>query len=76
MQLTINAGAVLDAEGRPIEGNNDGQPGGNFVARLDGRGLISMARAMGEPERLPARVVAAAVDALMVEGPNRGRISP
>lgn len=76
MQLTINAGAVLDAEGRPIDGNNDGQPGGNVVARLNGRGLISMARAMAEPERLPARVVAAAVDALMADGPKRGRSSP
>jgi hypothetical protein len=34
LQLTINAALVLDAQGRPIDGNRDGQPGGNFVAIL------------------------------------------
>ncbi len=31
-QLTINGSLVLDAEGRELEGNGNGQPGGNYVA--------------------------------------------
>ena len=30
LQLTIIGSAVLDAEGRGLDGNNDGQPGGNY----------------------------------------------
>ena len=36
LQLTIAAGRVLDAEGRPIEGTG-GQPGSNFVAGLSSK---------------------------------------
>ena len=32
--LTINAASLLDAEGRPLDGNGDGRPGGNFLATL------------------------------------------
>jgi hypothetical protein len=31
LQLTITAAGTLDAQGRPIDGNHDGQPGGNAV---------------------------------------------
>jgi hypothetical protein len=31
VQLTINASNLLDSLGRPIDGNGDGLPGGNFV---------------------------------------------
>jgi hypothetical protein len=34
VQLSITAAQVLDTQGRPIDGNGDGQPGGDFVARL------------------------------------------
>ena len=34
LQLTINAALVLDAQGQQLDGNRDGQPGGNFVATL------------------------------------------
>jgi hypothetical protein len=33
-QLSISAGMVTDIYGRPIDGNDDGQPGGNFIATL------------------------------------------
>ena len=41
-ELIINAALVTDTLGRPIDGNDDGQPGGNYVAtfgrtRCDGR---------------------------------------
>jgi uncharacterized repeat protein (TIGR01451 family) len=32
LQLTITAAGVLDAQGRPLDGNRDGQPGGDFQA--------------------------------------------
>ena len=34
VQLQINASILTDALGRPLDGNDDGQPGGNFVATL------------------------------------------
>jgi hypothetical protein len=36
LQLTILASSVLDAEGRPLDGNHDSQPGGNFQTTLGG----------------------------------------
>jgi hypothetical protein len=35
MQLTIAAAELLDAEGRELDGNDDGQPGSNFIATLN-----------------------------------------
>jgi hypothetical protein len=34
LQLSVNASLVRDAQGRPIDGNRDGQPGGNAVLTL------------------------------------------
>ena len=34
LQLTITASGVLDAQGRALDGNGDGQPGGNFQTTL------------------------------------------
>jgi hypothetical protein len=34
LQLTIIAAKTLDAEGRPLDGDHDGQPGGNFQTTL------------------------------------------
>jgi hypothetical protein len=36
LQLSIDAALVLDAQGRPIDGNRDGRPGGTYVATLKG----------------------------------------
>ena len=38
LKLTINAARLLDTLGRPLDGDHDGQPGGNFVATLSKRG--------------------------------------
>ncbi len=43
MRLTVNASLVLDVEGREIDGNEDGQLGGNDVVILNYRGVISAA---------------------------------
>ena len=34
LQLTIIAAKTLDAEGRPVDGDHDGHPGGNFQTTL------------------------------------------
>lgn len=34
VKLTISAAGLLDKFGRPIDGNDDGQPGGNYVVTL------------------------------------------
>jgi len=39
LQLSINAAAVVDAQGQPLDGNHDGQPGGNFQATFGKAGL-------------------------------------
>lgn len=36
-QPTITAALLTDAYGRPLDGNDDGQPGGNFIATLSHR---------------------------------------
>ena len=40
-QLTITASGILDSLGRPLDGNNDGQPGGNLVADV-GKALVTI----------------------------------
>ena len=39
LQLSLNASAVVDSHGQPIDGNRDGQPGGNFQATFAKAGL-------------------------------------
>jgi hypothetical protein len=69
MQLTINTDLVRDAAGQPLDGNHDGQPGGNFIATLNSSGVIGMARTKME---IPASPVnAAAIDAVMADASFR-----
>jgi hypothetical protein len=65
LQLTINAAGTLDSVGRPIDGNRDGQPGGDVVATFGNAG-IRLARA--SPAGPSGRVSAQAFDALIVAG--------
>jgi hypothetical protein len=61
LQLAIAAVRVLDAQGRPIDGDRDGQPGGDFRTTLGGKGLrIRLADDPG-PGRV-GRVSAEAID--------------
>lgn len=64
MQLTINASLVLDAEGRQVDGNDDGQPGGNYVRLLNSRGVIGLALPLVRANRVSAK----AFDALVLGG--------
>jgi hypothetical protein len=36
LQRTITAAGLLDAKGRPIDGQGSGQPGSNFVGTFKG----------------------------------------
>jgi hypothetical protein len=67
-QLTIESALILDAEGRQLDGDSDGQPGGNFVARLTSGGVSSMAQSAAE---VRVRRVAVAIDALVADGSFR-----
>jgi hypothetical protein len=37
--LTISAAGTLDAQGKPIDGDRDGQSGGDFQATFGGAGV-------------------------------------
>ncbi len=65
MQLTINAAVLEDAEGRPLDGNNDGQPGGNYVGTLGGAGVLIRAQPAVEIRK---STVTAAIDAIVADG--------
>jgi hypothetical protein len=41
LKLTITAAAVLDALGRPLDGNGSGHPGANYVATISKNGVTS-----------------------------------
>jgi hypothetical protein len=62
LQLRLNASALTDGLGRPLDGNHDGRPGGDFLATLSPGG-VSIAAAGP-----PGRPAAPAVDALMAAG--------
>ncbi len=63
-QLTINASLVLDAEGRAIDGNDDGEPGGSYVAILNNQGVISAAISAARTKSMSEK----AIDALLLDG--------
>ena len=65
MQLTINGSRIHDTTGRQLDGNGDGQAGGNFVGTLTSGGGSSMARAMVDSRS--GRETGAAIDALMTD---------
>ncbi len=67
LQLRVNGSSVLDSLGRPIDGNDDGQAGGNFLATLSKKGVT-----IGNAVTSPA---VRAVSALAVDQPAGRRSS-
>jgi len=61
-RIQIIAADLTDAYGRPIDGNDDGVPGGNYVALLTKSGVQI------ESIATPSTMTAKAVDALMSTG--------
>jgi len=73
-RFLIIAVDLTDAYGRPMDGNDDGAPGGNYVAIVTKNGVTAAAVAA------PATMAARAVDAVLerslphsVTPPHRGR---
>ena len=62
LQLGVRAALTLDALGRPIDGNRDGQPGGDFKAQFGKRG-VNVATTFGSGPA--SRVFTAAFDVLL-----------
>ena len=73
-RILIIAADLTDAYGRPIDGNDDGVPGGNYVAIVTKNGVTTSAVAA------PATMAAKAVDVLLdrgeLEGLSRNRHRP
>jgi hypothetical protein len=67
-QLVITAALVRDAHGQLLDGNGDGQPGGDSRTTLGGKVRVRSQTAGGPGAELAGRVSAAAVDALLIEG--------
>jgi hypothetical protein len=65
-RIQIIAADLTDAYGRPIDGNDDGLPGGNYVALLTKKGVTTSAVAA------PATMAAKAVDVLLDRGELEG----
>jgi hypothetical protein len=61
-ELRITASQLPDVCGRPLDGNDDGQPGGDFVALLTKSGVKI------ESFATPSTLTAKAVDALLSAG--------
>ena len=61
-ELRITASQLPDVYGHPLDGNDDGQPGGDFVALLTKGGM--KIESIATPSTLTAR----AVDALLSAG--------
>jgi hypothetical protein len=66
-QLQVTAALLTDTFGRELDGQDDGMPGGNFIATFSRRG-VQMPQFDAEPalRRLPAR----AVDAIFARAPS------
>ena len=57
--------------GRPIDGNDDGQPGGDYIATIS-RGRATVGSVPLSPSSATAALVAVAVDAVFARGEQQG----
>ncbi|MGA7502238.1 MAG: hypothetical protein WBX00_36555 [Isosphaeraceae bacterium] len=60
--------------GRPIDGNDDGVPGGNYVAIVTKHGVTTSA--VAAPETIKAKAVDVLLDRGELEGLSRNRHRP
>jgi VCBS repeat-containing protein len=54
MQLRVTASLLTDSFGRALDGNHDGQPGGDFAANLGKGGVRILAMSPAKPVAVPA----------------------
>jgi RHS repeat-associated protein len=69
-ELEIIAADITDAEGRALDGNDDGKPGGNFIGKF-GSGGLTFARPGAVAAGASARLSPVLVDALIGTGEVR-----
>ena len=70
-ELIVNAAIVTDTLGRPIDGNDDGQPGGDYIATLSRSG-VTLGGLPFARTPVPSAAVPAAIDALLARGELTG----
>ena len=66
---------LTDFLGRPLDGNHDGQPGGDFVATLKGKSVTIAATTNGTEASFP-RIVPELVDRVLGGDPQLSLVSP
>jgi RHS repeat-associated protein len=66
-ELIINAALVTDTFGREIDGNDDGQPGGDYIATINGSRVTTGGIALARIRRGPSSI-ADVVDHLLARG--------
>ena len=69
-RLTITASMLTDFLGRPLDGNHDGQPGGDFVATLKGKSATIAATTNAKKTSFSS-VVPEVVDRVLAGGTQR-----
>ncbi len=75
--LQLRQVVLTDAYGRPLDGNYDGQPGGNFVATFQNRGItFAQVKSAARIEALSASAVDVVFEAGLIPSvpPARGRL--
>jgi hypothetical protein len=70
-ELIVNAALVTDTLGRPIDGNDDGQAGGDYIATISGNRVTAGGLPLARTQRQPASVEDA-IDALLERGELAG----
>ncbi len=66
-ELIVNGALISDALGREIDGNDDGQPGGDYIATVSGTRVTPGGLPLARTREQPAPVTAA-IDALLARG--------
>jgi hypothetical protein len=66
-ELIVSGSLVTDTLGREIDGNDDGQPGGDFIATIRGSGVTDGGLPLAQTQKQPA-TVPAVIDALLARG--------
>ncbi len=69
-ELIVNGGLLTDMYGRQIDGNDDGQPGGDYIATIS-RGRATVAGVPLSRSSATPALVAAAVDAVFARGEQK-----
>ena len=74
LQLSINASAIVDTQGQPLQGNNNGQPGGTFQAAFGKAGItLASVSAAGAGTAEPNREEKRDILISTIQGASQGQ---